>query len=193
MDNQSLADEIWECIDNSNCTVLIPVVWSLFDIKNKQGHMKHEQLGEEILGSWNEAENTEKNSIPIPNTPKKPEMVGQPHVGNLFRQPLSQTSRIVVWHRVRSPGFGKLQTCLLSSFYRSSPLHVSTKENFTKEAVRWFGRQRWLWPSGMTTKAQFLGLPCERRAMAPKSCPWASILSSERTRAPSPAHDMIIK
>lgn len=108
-----------------------------------------------------------KNSVPIPNSPKKPEMVGQPHVGNMFRQPLSQTSCIVMWHRVHSPGFGKLQACLLSSFYKSFPLHVSTKENLTKEAVRWFGRQRWLWPSGMMTRAQFLGLTCERRAMTP--------------------------
>lgn len=131
--------------------VLIPVVWSLFDIKTSRVIWNTNNL---VKKSWDHGmrqKTLKKNSIPIPNSPKKPEMVGQPHVGNMFRQPLSQTSCIVMWHRVHSPGFGKLQACLLSSFYKSFPLHVSTKENFTKEAVRWFGskgdygRQGW-WP-----------------------------------------------
>lgn len=156
--------------------------------------MKHKQLDEEILGSWNEAENTDKTQYPFLTLPRSQRqwdsLTWATCSGSLFYRHHASWCDTECMH---SPDVGKLQACLLSSFYRSSLLHVPTKENFTKEAVRWFGRQRWLWPLGMMTRAQFLGPACERRAMTPQSCPWTTKLSSERTRAPSSAHDMIIK
>lgn len=64
-----------------------------------------------------------QNLIPVPNTPKKPEMVGQPHVGNTFRQTLLQTSCSMMRHRLHSPDFGKLQDSHGSTGLPASRFH----------------------------------------------------------------------
>lgn len=137
-----------------------------------------------------EAENTDKTQYPFLTLPRSQRwwdsFTWATHSGRLFYRHHASwcnTECILL----------TLGSCKTPMVLQVFPLHVSTKENFTKETVKWFSRQRWLWLSGMMTRVQFLGPACERRAMTPKSCHWTSILTSEHTRAPSPAHDMIIK
>lgn len=129
--------------------------------------MKHEQLGEEILGSWNAAENTEKKlnthsqlsqEARDGGTASRGQHVQAASFTDIMHRDVTQSAFSWVWEAA------SVFTLIVLQVFPASRFH---KREFYKGSCEMIRHQRWLWPSGMMTRAQFLGLACERRAMTP--------------------------